>query len=114
MSDRPILVWAVVYVRYGYLLFEFKEQELVFLCNCWFIKIPWVPLSISALVVTIFFPSTMCVLTCIDLGSLSDTILIFNAWMVRVLEDLDVMASLLPENPLLLWPLLLDQHPEDL
>jgi hypothetical protein len=70
-----------------------------FFANSSSIKFPWAPLSMSALISTLFSPLIIRVLTCIDFESLPGTLRILMDLMERRLEGLDVVTSLLTKNP---------------
>jgi hypothetical protein len=67
--------------------------------NCSSIKFPWVPLLMSAWISMLFSPLNILVLTCIDFESLPGTLRILMDLTERRLEGLDVVTSLLTENP---------------
>ena len=94
----PLLFGVLSTLDTGISFFNFRSGSRCFFANSSFMKFPWAPLSISAFVATILFPSIILASTCIDF-SFSSMLLTLIGLMKIGLEDLDVATSLLTKNP---------------
>ena len=101
----PFLFGVLSTFEIGISFFSFKSGSRCSFANHSSINAPWAPQSISALVLTIFFPSIILVSTVIDFESLSGTLQILRALMESPFEGLAVVASLRTKNPQVLLQL---------